>query len=100
MWYSVVGSKIVKAMIINSIMPYITVVTSICIPWVMRRMDTGGNPYKSKKTSMAKYKLAHGGKDYIIHFKYSNVLNIVYITMTYGIGMPILFPIAVFNFLN
>jgi hypothetical protein len=100
LWYHVVGNKIVKAMIINSIMPYVTVATSLMIPWLKRRMDTGGNPYNSKKTSMAKYKMLHGGSDYIIHFKYSNVLNIVYITMTYGVGMPILFPIAVFNFLN
>jgi hypothetical protein len=47
-WYNVVGSKIVKAMIINAIMPYITVGTSMAIPWVMRMRDTRGNPYKSK----------------------------------------------------
>lgn len=87
-------------MLINSIMPYITLASSMAVPWIMRYMDTRGNAYKSKKTSMAKYKALHGGKDYIIHFKYSNVLNIVYITLTYGVGMPILFPIAVFNFLN
>lgn len=87
-------------MIINSIMPYITVATSIMIPKIKRWLDNKGNPFKSKKTSMAKYKMLHGGTDYIIHFKYSNVLNIVYITMTYGVGMPILFPVAVFNFLN
>jgi hypothetical protein len=49
---------------------------------------------------MAKFKGLYGGKDYVIHFKFSNILNIVYITMMYGIGMPILFPIAMFNFLN
>lgn len=49
---------------------------------------------------MAKFKAVHGGADYIIHFKYSNVLNIAYITMLYGLGMPLLFPIAMVNYLN
>ena len=33
-----------------------------------------------------------------MHFKYSSILTIVYITMMYGVGMPILFPIACISF--
>jgi len=29
-----------------------------------------------------------------MHFKYGALLNIVFVTMTYGFGIPILFPIA------
>lgn len=36
----------------------------------------------------------------MIHFKQSATLNIIYVTMMYGLGMPMLFPIAAFNFLN
>lgn len=116
MWYQQVGGTIVKSMIINSIMPYITLTTTILIPKMKRFMDKcgvkkpkkkkskkpgmGGIDYRTKKTSMAAYKALYSGGDYIIDFKYSNVLNIIYITMMYGIGMPILFPVAVFNFLN
>lgn len=42
----------------------------------------------------------YGESEYVIHFKYSNILNITYITMMYGLGLPILFPIAAFNFFN
>jgi len=49
---------------------------------------------------MQLYKDVHSGADYVIHFKYSAVLNIVYVTCMYGAGMPILFPIAAFNFFN
>jgi len=49
---------------------------------------------------MAAYKDLYSGADYVIHFKYSGVLNIVYITMMYGMGMPILFVLAAFNFFN
>jgi hypothetical protein len=49
---------------------------------------------------MAQYKDLYSGVDYVIHFKCSGVINIVWVTMMYGVGLPILFPIAAFNFLN
>lgn len=49
---------------------------------------------------MANFKKVYGGGDYVIHFKYSGVLNVVYVSMFYGMGMPILFPIAGINLLN
>ena len=36
----------------------------------------------------------YSGPDFIIHFKYSHILNVVFVTMFYGPGIPILFPIA------
>jgi len=36
----------------------------------------------------------YSGPEYSLHYKYSFVLNIVYITFMFGAGMPILFPIA------
>lgn len=49
---------------------------------------------------MGKYKDLYSGKDYFIHFKYSDALNVCYIAMMYGGGMPILFPIASFTFFS
>lgn len=101
-WYSDVGMKILQTMIVNSIMPYVTLTTGFVIPWIKRKMDRkfGSDPYVTKKTSMAQYKILYSGADYLVHFKYAGVLNIVYITMMYGIGIPMLFPIAAFNFFN
>jgi hypothetical protein len=101
-WYAEVGAKIVDTMLINSILPYVGLMTGFVIPKLKRLLDNkfSGNPYKTKKTSMAGYKDLYSGVDYVIHFKYSGVLNIVYITMMYGMGMPILFVLAAFNFFN
>jgi hypothetical protein len=101
-WYADVGAKIVQTMLINSILPYVGLATGFIIPAIKRGLDNkfSGNPYKTKKTSMAAYKDLYSGADYVIHFKYSGVLNIVYITMMYGMGMPILFVLAAFNFFN
>jgi len=38
------------------------------------------------------------GPDYVIHFKYSQILNVTFVTMLYGLGMPILFPIAAVSY--
>ena len=59
-------------------------------------LDTRGtfNHFKTKKTSRAPFKSIYSGTDYIIHFKYSGILNIVYIAFMYGLGLPLLFPIA------
>ncbi len=38
--------------------------------------------------------------EYVIHFKYSTIFNSVYVSMMYGIGMPILFPITAFTLFN
>jgi len=101
-WYADVGHKIVNTMFINSILPYVGLVTGYLIPIVKRRLDNScsGNRYKTKKTSMAQYKDLYSGAEYVIHFKYSGVLNIVFITCMYGMGMPILFALAAFNFFN
>lgn len=40
----------------------------------------------------------HLGPEYLVHFKYSSMLNVVYVTSLYAIGMPILFPIAALTF--
>jgi len=101
-WYASVGDKIVNTMLINSILPYVGLVTGFVIPKLKRMLDSkfSGDPYKTKKTAMAGYKDLYSGAEYVIHFKYSGVLNIVYITMMYGMGMPILFVLAAFNFFN
>jgi hypothetical protein len=89
-------------MIINSIVPYVGIVAGLLIPKLKKAHDNKftGDLYVTRKTGMQKYKDIQSGAEYVIHFKYSGILNIVYITMMYGVGMPILFPIAAFNFFN
>ena len=101
-WYAAVGGKVVETMIINSILPYVGLVAGAVVPKLKQYLDNGfsGDPYRTKKTAVAGYKDLYSGGEYVIHFKYSGVLNIVFITMMYGMAMPILFPLAAFNFFN
>lgn len=36
----------------------------------------------------------YSGPVFFIHYKYSSILNITFVTMMYGVGLPVLFPIA------
>jgi hypothetical protein len=101
-WYYNIGEVIVQTMLINSLLPYITIAMGFGIPWLKKKLDSkfSGDPYNTKKTAMAQYKDLYSGNEYVIHFKCAGVINIVWVTMFYGVGLPILFPLAAFNFFN
>lgn len=98
-WFEEVGNKIVMAMVINSIMPIVGTVTTAAVPFALRALDNDFtlDVYQTKMTSMNKFKALYTGADYQIHIKYSDCLNVVFVTCMYGLGMPILFPIAAFT---
>jgi len=54
---------------------------------------------RTKKTSIKAYMDIYLGPTYYMHYKYSTVLNICFVTFMYGFGMPILFPVAVVSFI-
>jgi hypothetical protein len=101
-WYRVVGYKLVETMILESVKPYGVVIGFWFLQTFLRWFDRKftSNPYITRNSSLAIYKIFHSGIEYDIHFKYSAVLNVACITLMYGIGLPILFPIAAFNFCN
>ena len=77
-------------------MPIVGVCVGFGVPFIKQKLDSKGthDKYVTKSTNMAKYKSIYGGAEYLIHFKYSEFLNLTYITMMYGLGVPLLFPIA------
>lgn len=101
-WYVEVGFKLVQTQIIGSIVPWITVTMGFVLPFIKKVLDTKGRMRKfpTKKTGTSAFVILYSGPDYVLHFKYSGVVNVVYVTMMYGVGMPLLFPIAAFNLFN
>lgn len=98
-WYVEVGFKMIYTQMIACVVPWITVFMAFFVPFVKKLLDTKCSlrPFPTKKTGTAAFTSLYSGPDYIIHFKYSGVVNVVYVTMMYGVGMPILFPIAAVN---
>ena len=86
-------------MSINAIIPFVNLAVGFIIPLLKRYWDSKFtmDKYTTRSTSMFQYKVIYSGVDYMIHFKYSDALNVTFLTMMYGIGIPIIFPIAAFT---
>jgi hypothetical protein len=96
-WYEDVGRIIVQTMVINVVFPVI----EFFIFYGMRAFFRlkADNPFlqrcsKPKKRSLKEHVDLYAGPDYAIHYKYSFIINIVFITFMFGAGLPILFPLA------
>lgn len=70
--------------------------------WAMaftfRLLDRGfsSNKRNTKKVTIQAYVNLYSGPEYLIHYKYSSMLNVTFVAFTYGIGLPLIFPIAFF----
>jgi len=95
-----VGYRLTQTMLINAFFPFIEFTIAYSQRWVFRKMDRswGNDEYKTKKSSMQVYVDLYSGPEYFIHFKYSGMMNVTFVTFMYGLGMPILFPIAALTY--
>lgn len=100
-WYKDVGYLIIDSMTTNIYAPLVELGIALSLRFAFRTLDRGGlrGRYKTKKHTMESYIALYGGPQYFLHSKYSNMLNITYITFMFGMGLPILFPIALASFL-
>jgi hypothetical protein len=58
------------------------------------------NQNRTKKTTLQQYVELYSGPVFFIHYKYSSIMNITFVTMMYGLGMPVLFPVASMSYLT
>ena len=106
LWYANVGSILVSTMWLNAFMPPIYEAMTIGTAWLFQSMDNGWRCCKKKEERMFhtkqnqiySYLDLYTGPDYIVHYKFSGILNVTYVTMLYGLGLPALFPIAFLSY--
>ena len=103
-WYAEIGYTITFTMLVNAFVPVFVQIAVNSIKWLFRTMDSGclgsayERKYRTKKTQISQYIELYSGPQYIVHFKYSSIFNVCFVTMMYGVGVPLLFPIAVLNY--
>lgn len=95
-WFNDIGSTLVGAMMFNIYWPVIEFFVFFGMRSTFRLMDKRFKPKANttKKTTIQQYVELYSGPVFFIHYKYSSILNITFVTMMYGLGLPILFPIA------
>ena len=100
-WFRSVGDIIVLAMVFNIYYPILEVLGYWGLRILFRCLDRGCKLKSdtTKSTSIQGYISIYQGPLYFMHYKYSSILTIAYITFMYGFGMPVLFPIAGLSFL-
>lgn len=98
-WFRSVGDIIVLAMVFNVYYPILEVLGYWALRILFRCIDRGCKlKGDTSSTSIQGYINIYQGPLYFMHYKYSSILTIVYITFMYGFGMPVLFPIAMLSF--
>jgi hypothetical protein len=100
-WFSTVGTLIQSTMLFNAFSPLIEFVLFYHPRLFFRLIDSCCtlNRYKTKCKSIQGYLDIHNGPELQIYFKYSSILNTVFVTFMYGYGIPALFPIALIFFI-
>lgn len=84
-------------MIISIIMPFVESLVEKLIRSLERCTDRGCCPkdkYVTRMTSLAEYIELYAGINHLLHYGYSTLLVIIFVTFMFGFGIPILFPIA------
>lgn len=88
-------------------MPYIEITVRLSIVSLLRGLDSGfrccprgpGQP-KTKKVTNQQYINLYSGPEYLMHFRYSAIMLQIYVAFTYGLFMPVMFPIALLGVFN
>ena len=83
-------------------MPFVKLAQLVIVSNLKQKKDTkkSMNPYDTKATTIQGFKKIWGGGDFLIHQKYSDSLNITFLALFYGVGMPIMFPLAAIILFN
>eukprot|EP00347_Sterkiella_histriomuscorum_P002409 403368266 len=95
-WYNDIGSSLVITLLTAAFFP----IAEFFIAWGMktafRILDRGFscNRNLTKCKTVQQYVNLYSGPDYMMHAKYSAMLNVTFVTFMYGLAIPLLFPIA------
>ena len=98
-WYTDIGFQVITLMVIQAFFPPI----EFAYLWfwdVIKRSYNQGRcwrkkvPESTKSETLLGYKNLYCGPEFEIHYQYSNMLVITWVTFLFAPGIPILFPIA------
>lgn len=99
-WWKAIGNPLLSTMSINAIFPIVEFFMFWSLRFLPRWIDRGWSctnrdKYNTKATSIMQYIDLYGGPEFMMHFKYSAILNIVFVTFMFGLALPMLFVYAV-----
>lgn len=85
-------------------MPYIQILMIQAKKLIQRFLDSKLTMFnevpKTKKVTIQQFINVYAGPEVVVHFRYSSILNMVFVTFTHGLAIPLLFPITLVGVTN
>jgi hypothetical protein len=91
-------------MLIQSVLPFVNLLTVVGTNLLLRYLDSGRTMFEkvpaTKKKNMLQYIRNVAGPEVELDIQYSFIFNTVFTAFTYGLAIPVLFPIAMVTMIN
>lgn len=99
-WYNDVGASFIITMGTAAVFPVIEFCIAFSMKFAFQFLDRGFSMDKSKtkKNTIQAYINLYSGPEYMMHFKYSGMMNVLFVCFMYGLAIPALFPISLLAF--
>lgn len=99
-WYNDIGSSFITTMTTAAIFPVIEFGIAFSMKFAFKFLDKGCklNGDTTKKNTIQAYINLYAGPEYAMHFKYSGMMNVLFVCFMYGLAIPMLFPISLMAF--
>lgn len=99
-----IGSLVTETMMIQSIIPFVNLITVVGTNLLLRFLDSGKSMFDkvpvTKLKNMLQYIQNVAGPEVELDIQYAFIFNTVFTTFTFGLAIPLLFPIATLTMIN
>lgn len=103
-FYATVGSIVYKTMMIKSFLPWLKCLGFTLGTNIKRRKDSGMTAFdkipRTKCLTIKQFVTIHAGPEVKLDLQYAYIFLMVYTTFTFGVALPLLFPICAFAMTN
>ena len=102
-WYQDLGPQLIKTMLIKAFVPYaqmFAIRAKYALGRYMDRKSFDEKDLSTKKVTIQQYIELYAGPELQLHFRYATIMNFTFVSFTYGLVLPIMFPIALVAFIN
>jgi hypothetical protein len=99
-WYNDIGSSFLTTMFTAAVFPIIEFCIAFGMKTAFKFLDRGCklSGDTTKKNTIQAYINLYSGPEYAMHFKYSGMMNMLFVAFMYGLAIPMLFPISLIAF--
>jgi hypothetical protein len=95
-WYQVIGVPIITAIFFQIFTPHFGLILNQVKMSILRCWDRRCtlNKRKTRQITQEEYEDIYSGPEFILHLRFAQLNSMIFVTMTYSSGLPILYLVA------